>query len=106
MRAPGVFFPLLSLVLFLRCQYQECDFLSEIVNLRPCLLARGCSARNADASTACRRRRSRRADFASPGVCVRPGCDRSLPTAPPAAIELRHRPPSCGYPRGSARLPI
>jgi len=39
MRAPGVFFPLLSLVLFLRCQYQECDFLSEIVNLRRRLCA-------------------------------------------------------------------
>jgi len=34
MRAPGVFSPLLSLDIFLRCQYQECDFLSEIVNLR------------------------------------------------------------------------
>jgi len=38
MRAPGVFFPLLSLVHFLRCRYQECDFLSEIVNLRRRLL--------------------------------------------------------------------
>jgi len=28
------FSPFLSLVLFLRCQYQECDFLSEIVILR------------------------------------------------------------------------
>jgi len=56
MRAPAVFFPVLSLVLFLRCRYQECGFLSEIVNLRRRLLFAAIEDKFTDSSNTDRRR--------------------------------------------------